>query len=135
MIGVIIVAHGSLGQEFLNVLERVVGKQENLAALCVNWEEDMEDTRGRLAALIDEVETGKGVLLLTDMFGGTPSNLAISFLGAYENLEVIAGVNMPMLVKLAKVRSTHTLEEASLAAQEAARSYINVASRLLGTGS
>jgi PTS system mannose-specific IIA component len=81
------------------------------------------------------VETGKGVLLLTDMFGGTPSNLAISFLGAYENLEVIAGVNMPMLVKLAKVRSTHTLEEASLAAQEAARSYINVASRLLGTGS
>jgi PTS system mannose-specific IIA component len=131
MIGLIVVTHGALGQEFLNVLEHVVGVQPQAVALCVNPEDDMEERRHTLGDLIKKVNSGQGVLVLTDMFGGTPSNLAISYLGHHDDMEVIAGVNVPMLVKLARVRTTLSLKDAANQAQEAARTYINVASKLL----
>lgn len=132
MIGLVIVTHGQLAQEFVHVLEHVVGPQAQLACLCVNPEDDMEERRQTLGTLIKEVSTGDGVLLFTDMFGGTPSNLAISLLGRHTDLEVIAGVNVPMLVKFAKVRAQMPLAQAAEEAQDAGKKYINVASRLLG---
>ncbi|MBA4118654.1 MAG: PTS fructose transporter subunit IIA [Candidatus Puniceispirillum sp.] len=132
MIGLVIVTHGQLAQEFLQVLEHVVGPQSATACLCVNPEDDMEERRLTLETLIKDVNRGSGVLLFTDMFGGTPSNLAISLLGRHEALEVIAGVNVPMLVKFAKVRASLALAQAAEEAQEAGKKYINVASSLLG---
>jgi len=130
MIGLVLVTHGRLAAEFVAALEHVVGKQERIAAVCIGAEDDMEARRREIIDRISEVDSGNGVVLLTDMFGGTPSNLAISVLDR-GSIEVIAGVNLPMLIKLASVRSTKKLEDAVAAAQEAGRKYINVASALL----
>ena len=130
MIGLVLVTHGRLAAEFVAALEHVVGKQERIAAVCIGAEDDMEARRREIIDRISEVDNGNGVVLLTDMFGGTPSNLAISVLDR-GSIEVIAGVNLPMLIKLATVRNSETLPRAVASAQEAGRKYINVASHLL----
>jgi PTS system mannose-specific IIA component len=130
MIGMILVTHGRLAVEFIAALEHVVGPQQRIAAVCIGAEDDMEQRRRDILESVARVEEGDGVVLLTDMFGGTPSNLAISVLDR-ANVEVIAGVNLPMLIKLASVRNTSKLAVAVLQAQEAGRKYINVASQLL----
>ena len=130
MIGMVLVTHGRLAAEFIAALEHVVGPQQRIAAVCIGADDDMEQRRRDILDSVAKVEEGDGVVLLTDMFGGTPSNLAISVLDR-ANVEVIAGVNLPMLIKLASVRSTSKLPEAVTQAQEAGRKYINVASQLL----
>jgi len=133
MIGMVLVTHGRLAAEFIAALEHVVGPQQRIAAVCIGADDDMEQRRRDILDSVAKVEEGDGVVLLTDMFGGTPSNLAISVLDR-ANVEVIAGVNLPMLIKLASVRSTSKLPVAVTQAQEAGRKYINVASQLLADG-
>jgi PTS system mannose-specific IIA component len=130
MIGLVIVTHCRLAEELISALEHVVGPQANITAVCIGPEDDMEQRRASILESVARAEEGNGVVLLTDMFGGTPSNLAISIMDK-ANVEVIAGVNLPMLIKLASVRQTESLEEAAQSAQEAGRKYINIASRLL----
>ena len=130
MIGMVLVTHGRLAAEFIAALEHVVGPQQRIAAVCIGADDDMEQRRRDILDSVAKVEEGDGVVLLTDMFGGTPSNLAISVLDR-ANVVVIAGVNLPMLIKLASVRSTSKLPVAVTQAQEAGRKYINVASQLL----
>ena len=130
MIGLILVTHGRLAEEFLAALEHVVGKQKKVAAISIGPEDDMEHRRADILAAVDRVDDGDGVMLMTDMFGGTPSNLAISVMSEAK-VEVIAGVNLPMLIKFASVRETEPLADAVASVQEAGRKYINVASSLL----
>jgi len=130
MIGMVLVTHGRLADELIGALEHVVGPQSHVRAVCIGPDDDMEQRRGEILSSANEVDDGDGVVLLTDMFGGTPSNLAISVMDK-ANVEVIAGVNLPMLIKLASVRETETLSDAVLSAQEAGRKYINIASQLL----
>ncbi len=130
MIGMVLVTHGRLADEFIAALEHVVGPQENVASVCIGPDDDMEQRRQDILESVSKVDTGSGVILLTDMFGGTPSNLAISIMEK-SNVEVIAGINLPMLIKLAGVCKDENLEEAATAAQDAGRKYINIASRLL----
>jgi PTS system mannose-specific IIA component len=126
----VLVTHGRLAAEFIAALEHVVGPQRNIAAICIGPEDDMEKRRQDILRSVEEVGNGDGVVLLTDMFGGTPSNLAISIMDKAK-VEVIAGVNLPMLIKLASLRQTESLADAVRGAQEAGRKYINVASQLL----
>ena len=130
MIGLVLVTHCRLATEFVAALEHVMGPQRAVRAVCIDPEDDMERRREDILANVAAVEEGDGVIVLTDMFGGTPSNLAISIMER-ARVEVIAGVNLPMLIKLASVRQGETLAVAVEAAQEAGRKYINVASRLL----
>lgn len=130
MIGMVLVTHGRLAAEFVAALEHVVGSQENVAAVCIGPDDDMEQRRQDILASISEVDDGDGVVVLTDMFGGTPSNLAISVMEE-ARVEVIAGINLPMLIKLAGLREGHAIDDAVSKAQEAGRKYINVASSLL----
>jgi PTS system mannose-specific IIA component len=130
MIGMILVTHGRLAVEFISALEHVVGPQQRIKAVCIGADDDMEKRREEILRSVAEVDDGSGVVLLTDMFGGTPSNLAISIMDNAK-VEVIAGVNLPMLIKLASVRQTEPLRKAVASAQEAGRKYINVASALL----
>jgi mannose PTS system EIIA component len=130
MIGMVLVTHGRLAAEFIAALEHVVGPQTNIAAVCIGPEDDMERRRQDILRAIGEVDAGGGVVLLTDMFGGTPSNLAISVMDKAK-VEVIAGINLPMLSKLASLRESESLAAAVRGAQEAGRKYINVASQLL----
>ncbi|MEI8144954.1 MAG: PTS sugar transporter subunit IIA [Alphaproteobacteria bacterium] len=130
MIGLVIVTHGQLAVEFQAALEHVVGPQKQLATIAIGPSDDMDQRRRDIIAAVGSVDTGEGVAVLTDMFGGTPSNLAISVMNG-RPVEVIAGINLPMLVKLARVRGDMPLEKAVLHAQEAGRKYINVASRVL----
>ncbi|CAK0771122.1 mannose PTS system EIIA component [Azospirillaceae bacterium] len=133
MIGMVLVTHGRLAEEFIAALEHVVGHQERVRAVCIGPEDDMEQRRHDILANVAEVDDGSGVVLLTDMFGGTPSNLAISIMDKAK-VEVIAGINLPMLIKLASVRDVEMLPLAVEAAREAGRRYINVASSLLAEG-
>jgi PTS system mannose-specific IIA component len=126
----VLVTHGRLAAEFIAALEHVVGPQTNIAAICIGPEDDMEQRRQDILDSIAKVEAGRGVVILTDMFGGTPSNLAISVMEK-ARIEVIAGINLPMLIKLASLRQSETLGAAVTGAQEAGRKYINVASQLL----
>ena len=130
LVGLVLVTHGNLALEFISAMQHVVGKQEKVAAVCIGPEDDMEMRRQEILDKVGEVDSGAGVVVLTDMFGGTPSNLAISVM-EQANIEVIAGVNLPMLIKLAQLRTSLPLKEASEGAQEAGRKYINVASALL----
>ncbi|MBC6405810.1 MAG: PTS sugar transporter subunit IIA [Rhodospirillales bacterium] len=130
MIGIVLVTHGRLAAEFLLALEHIVGPQERVSAICIGPDDDMEARRGEILEQVRAVDGGQGTALLTDMFGGTPSNLAISVMDLAQ-VEVIAGVNLPMLVKLVSVRDCLGLSDAAAEAQEAGRKYINVASRLL----
>ena len=130
MIGLILVTHGKLASEFLVALEHVVGPQNNVATICIGPHDDMEARRNEIAAAIKTVDTGKGVIILSDRFGGTPSNLAISLLDS-GCVEVIAGVNLPMLIRLDSARKNLDVKEAVAAAREAGRKYISVASEVL----
>lgn len=129
MIGIVLVAHGNLAKEMLSVVQHVVGVQEGVEYVCIETTDDMEQKRHEILEKTSLVDTGDGVVVATDMFGGTPSNLAISIMEE-RNIEVISGMNIPLLVKLMRER-TETLAEAVIAAQEAGRKYINVASHLL----
>ena len=130
MIGLVIVTHGRLAEEFIFAMEHVVGPQTAVAAICIGPEDDMERRRKDILAACETVDTGAGVILLTDMFGGTPSNLAISVM-EQTGAEVIAGLNLPMLIKLGSVRGRETLEACVAHAQDAGRKYISVASWVL----
>ncbi len=130
MIGLVLVTHGRLAEEFIAVMEHVVGPQEQVAAVCMAPDDELEDKRREIIQKIKEVDKGDGVLLLTDMFGGTPSNLAISVTHD-QKIEALAGVNLPMLIKLASARQTETLQQLAASGQEAGRKYIHAASALL----
>ena len=131
MIGLVLVTHGRLAEEFVVAMEHVVGKQERIATISIGPEDDMEGRRSDIAAAITEVDAGRGVIVLTDLFGGTPSNLAISLMEA-GRVEGIAGINLPMLIRLGGARKTMKVTEAVAAAREAGRKYITVASEVLG---
>ncbi len=131
MIGMILVTHGRLAEEFVEAMEHVVGAQDNIATICIGPSDDMEQRRQDIADAIDAVDTGEGAIMLTDLFGGTPSNLAISLLQEGKT-EVIAGINLPMLIRLAGARKCMNLTQAALAARDAGRNYITVASEFLG---
>ncbi len=132
MIGLVLVTHGRLADEFRNALEHVVGSQDHLATVAIGPDDDMEQRRRDIVGAVAEVDTGAGVIVLTDMFGGTPSNLAISVMEAGRT-EVIAGMNLPMLIKLSSVRKNDDMPVALEEAQAAGRKYINVASQLLAS--
>ena len=131
MIGIILVTHGHLAEHFIDAMEHVVGKQDQIATICIGPNDDMEQRRQDISDAIARVDSGKGAIILTDLFGGTPSNLAISLLDA-GRVEVIAGINLPMLIRLAGARKSLEVTEAVHAAQEAGRNYITVASEFLG---
>jgi PTS system mannose-specific IIA component len=130
MIGMVLVTHGHLANEFRAALEHVVGPQKQVETISIGPEDDMEQRRKDIIAAVLQVDDGQGVVVLTDMFGGTPSNLAISVMDS-ARVDVVAGINLPMLIKLASVREVSTLEQAVVQAQEAGRKYISVASRIL----
>ncbi len=130
MIGLVLVTHGRLALEFIEALEHIVGPQSNIAAVCIGPEDDPKERRKEIIDRVKAADEGEGVVLLTDMFGGTPSNLAMSVLDQ-GRVEVIAGLNLPMLIKLASIRGQAKLQTAVAQAQEAGRKYINVASQLL----
>ncbi len=123
-----------MADEFIAATEHVVGAQENIRAVCIGPDDDMEFRRDEIVRAVEEVDTGDGVVLLTDMFGGTPSNLAISLLDK-PNVEVVAGMNLPMLIKLAKIRGSTGLSDAVEQAQDSGRKYIHIASVLLAEDS
>lgn len=129
-IGIVLVTHGNLADEFRSAVEHVVGPQEHLETVCIGPEDDMEQRREEILSQVGAVDQGSGVIVLTDMFGGTPSNLAISIMEK-ANVEVLAGVNLPMLIKLASVRNSLDLAAAAQEAQEAGRKYIRIASQVL----
>lgn len=131
MIGLVLVTHGRLAAEFVTAMEHVVGPQEAVAAICIGPDDDMEARRADIATAIAEVDRGTGVILLTDLFGGTPSNLAISLMEP-GRFEVIAGVNLPMLIRLEGARKMMKVQAAVAAARDAGRKYISVASEVLG---
>ena len=132
MIGLVLVTHGKLAAEFLAALEHVVGKQKRVGAICIGPDDDMEQRRRDIIDCVEAVDEGDGVVLLTDMFGGTPSNLAISVMDSGRT-EVIAGMNLPMLIKLSSIRKGDNMAAALDEAQAAGRKYINVASQLLSS--
>ena len=130
MIGLVLVTHGRLADEFKAALEHVMGPQKQIEAVTIGAEDDSDLCRSDIIEAVNRVDSGDGVAILTDMFGGTPSNLAISCMSR-PKVEVLAGINLPMLVKLAKVREERTLPDAIAMAQEAGRKYVTIASRVL----
>ena len=132
MIGVVLVTHGNLAKELVKVMEHVVGPQDQLTTITIDPDDDMEKRREDILNSVQFVDKGLGVIILTDMFGGTPSNLAISIM-EQAKIDIIAGVNLPMLIKLASVRSTETISDAVAQAREAGQKYIMVASQVLGS--
>lgn len=131
MIGLVVVTHGHLADEFISAMEHVVGPQKQVASVCIGPDDDMESRRSEILQKVNNVDDGKGVVVLTDMFGGTPSNLAISIMDK-ANVEILAGANLPMLIKLASLRKDCSLKDSVIGAQEAGKKYINIASQLLG---
>lgn len=130
MIGLVLVTHGRLAEEFRNAVEHVVGPQTDFATVSIGPDDDMEQRRRDIIEAVERTDSGNGVVVLTDMFGGTPSNLAISVMEP-GRIEVIAGVNLPMLIKLSGIRKTESMATVIEAAQAAGRKYINVASQML----
>lgn len=131
MIGLVLVTHGRLAVEFVTAMEHVVGPQAAIESICIGPDDDMEVRRADIAAAVAKVDSGRGVIILTDLFGGTPSNLAISLMETGQ-IEVIAGINLPMLIRLEGARRTMSVVAAVAAAREAGRKYISVASEVLG---
>ena len=131
MIGLVLVTHGRLAEEFVTAMIHVVGPQDRIATISIGPDEDMEERRADIATAIGAVDSGRGVIVLTDLFGGTPSNLAISLMER-GRVEVIAGMNLPMLIRLGSARKSMKVVEAVAAAREAGRKYISVASEVLG---
>lgn len=132
MIGLVLVTHGRLATEFLVAMEHVVGPQKAIECVCIGPHDNMEERRQEIADAIRKVNAGQGVILLTDLFGGTPSNLAISLMNG-PDIEVIAGINLPMLIRLDGARKSMSVHDAVKAAKEAGQKYISVASELLGS--
>ena len=132
MIGLVLVTHGHLADELISAMEHVVGPQDKVEAVCIGADDDIEQRRSDIISAVKTVSTKDGVVLVTDMFGGTPSNLAISIMGK-SKLEVISGVNLPMLVKFASCRDEENLEECVMKIQESGKKYINIASKLVKT--
>lgn len=132
MIGLVLVTHGRLAEEFIAATEHVVGPQEALRAICIGPDDDMDLRKTEIQEAVKEVNQGDGVIILTDMFGGTPSNLALALMEKGK-VEVLAGINLPMLIKVAGLRKDTPLEEAVSKAAESGRKYINVASEVLQT--
>ena len=132
MIGVVVVSHGQLAKEFVAAAEHVLGPQSQMLSVSIGPDDDMEVRRRDILDAVKATDDGSGVIILTDMFGGTPSNLAISLMGSGQ-IEVIAGINLPMLIRLAGVRKSMGLREAAKAARDSGRSYITIASEFLGT--
>lgn len=130
MIGMVLVTHGRLAEEFVAAMEHVVGPQDQVRTICIGPDDDMKQRQSEIQQAAKDVDTGDGAMLLTDMFGGTPSNLAISLLEK-DKVEVVAGINLPMLIKLASVRVDSPLSDAAEAAREAGLKYINIASQVL----
>jgi mannose PTS system EIIA component len=130
MIGVVLVTHGNLADEFKGAVEHVVGPQGQFATVCIGPEDDMEQRRRDILARVAEVDGGEGVIIVTDMFGGTPSNLSISVLET-GRVEILAGMNLPMLIKLARAREDLPMADVLSQSCEAGRKYINVASQIL----
>jgi PTS system mannose-specific IIA component len=131
MIGLVLVTHGRLAEEFVTAMVHVVGPQEQVATIAIGPDDDMEERRADIAGAIERVDAGRGVIVLTDLFGGTPSNLAISLMQR-GHVEVIAGMNLPMLIRLGSARKAMSVVAAVAAAREAGRKYISVASEVLG---
>jgi len=131
MIGIVIVSHSNIAKEFVLVLEQIVGKQENLHPISIFPGDDIEKKRKEIISSIKKVDKGKGVVVLTDMFGGTPSNLAISVMEE-EKVEVVAGVNLPLLIKMVSLRKDQNIKNLIKLSQESGRKYINVASAFFG---
>ena len=131
MLGIILVTHGNLAKEFIAAMQHVVGPQEQIDTVCIGPEDNMEARREEILQKVENVNTGDGTIVLTDLFGGTPSNLAISIMDKAK-VEVLAGVNLPMLIKIATLRKDKNLKETALGAQEAGKKYINIASQLSG---
>ncbi|MDX2209120.1 MAG: PTS sugar transporter subunit IIA [Sphingopyxis sp.] len=131
MLGLVLVTHGRLAEEFVTAMEHVVGAQRAIATVCIGPNDNMEARRAEIAEAIRKVDGGRGVIILTDLFGGTPSNLAISLMDS-GRFEVIAGINLPMLIRLESARKTMSVQDAVRAAREAGQKYISVASELLG---
>ena len=131
MIGLILVTHGRLAEEFVAAMTHVVGKQEAVATVCIGPNDDMESRRAEIEKAVKKVDSGAGTIILTDLFGGTPSNLAISLMRK-GSIEVLAGINLPMLIRLSTARSCLTLDKAVVAARDAGRNYITIASEFLG---
>jgi PTS system mannose-specific IIA component len=130
MIGIVVVSHGKLAKELVSATEHVVGQQERFRSISIEVEDDIEARREQIRETARACDSGKGVIIVTDMFGGTPSNLAMSIMSSAD-VEVISGVNLPMLIKLAEVRADLTMKEAASIAADAGRKYINIASELL----
>ncbi|MBE6454051.1 MAG: PTS sugar transporter subunit IIA [Alphaproteobacteria bacterium] len=131
MIGLVLVTHGNLANEFISAMQHVVGPQEQVEGVCIGPDDDMEMRRNEILAKVTNVDSGEGVVLLTDMFGGTPSNLALSMMDR-ANVEILAGINLPMLIKIASLRKEKDMKETVEGAQDAGKKYINIASQLLG---
>jgi PTS system mannose-specific IIA component len=130
MIGLILVTHGAVGEALLAALEHIVGPQDDVFSVSILPDDDMEERRVEIVDAIGRLAAPRGCIVMTDMFGGTPSNLALSAMGE-DGVEVIAGVNLPMLIKFASVRASAALDEAVTQIQDAGRKYINVASSFL----
>jgi len=131
MIGLVLVTHGAMAAEFLSAMQYVVGPQKQVETVGIFPNDDIQKRRSEIQEKVQKVDAGNGVIILTDMFGGTPSNLAISLMEK-ENIEVLAGLNLPMLIKLSNMRQNASLKEAAHAAEDAGKKYINLASKLLG---
>ena len=131
MIGLVLVTHGNLASEFISAMQHVVGPQDQVMEVCIGPEDDMEVRRNEILEKVNAVNSGDGVVLLTDMFGGTPSNLALSIMDR-ANVEILAGINLPMLIKIASLRKENDLKRTVEGAQDAGKKYINIASQLLG---
>jgi len=131
MLGLVLVTHGNLANEFVAAMQHVVGKQEQVETVCIGPEDNMEIRREEILRKVEQVNSGSGTLVLTDLFGGTPSNLAISIMDKAK-VEILAGINLPMLIKIASLRKEKNLKDTALGAQEAGKKYINIASQLLG---
>ncbi|AGA65351.1 PTS system permease (IIAMan), nitrogen regulatory IIA protein [Liberibacter crescens BT-1] len=130
MIGLVLVTHGNIAEAFSIAVEHIVGPQRLIETISINPADDLERCRQDMIKSIENVDEGKGVIILTDMFGGTPSNLSISVMKP-GYIEVIAGINLPMLIKLIGVRGDNDIQKALNEAANAGRKYINVASQLL----
>ena len=131
MIGLVLVTHGNLAKEFILAMQHVVGHQEQVESVCIGPEDDMEMRRNEILEKVNAVNSGDGVVLLTDMFGGTPSNLALSMMDRAK-VEILAGINLPMLIKIAGLRKDNDLKKTVEGAQDAGKKYIHIASQLLG---
>lgn len=132
MIGLVVVSHGRLAEEFTHAVEHVVGPQKQMVSICIGADDDLDERTAEIRSATQQVNSGDGVILLTDMFGGTPSNLALKLLSK-DQVEVLAGINLPMLIKLAEARTSLSLEDTCQVAVEAGRKYMAIASQVLGT--